>query len=128
MGKANMASSGERRRDKRAPAEVSLTLADRTSEEPVAAATKNLSASGAYVVLDEPLPMFGRYQVHLLLPGSGPDGEVAVEDVEAVAIVVRHDEVPGPEGGTQHYMALYFDRISNEDRERIIEFVDGMYE
>jgi hypothetical protein len=72
--------------------------------------------------------MFGRYQVHLLLPGSGPDGEVAVEDVEAVAIVVRHDEVPGPEGGTQHYMALYFDRISNEDRERIIEFVDGMYE
>ncbi len=118
----------ERRRDRRVDAEVSIALSPPNAHEPVTAATQNLSGSGAYITLEEPLPLFGRYHVHLLLPVTGEDGQPEIEDIEVTAIVVRHNRVEEEDGGVRHCHALYFDNVHPRDRDRIIEFVDTLYE
>jgi c-di-GMP-binding flagellar brake protein YcgR len=117
----------ERRRDRRVDAEISIALSPPNAVEPVTAATRNLSGSGAYITLDEPLPLFGRYHVHLLLPVVGADGQPEIEDIEVTAIVVRHSTLE-EDGALRHCHALYFDNVHPRDRERIIEFVDTLYE
>jgi len=120
--------TGERRREKRAEAEVGLSLSAPETGDLIAASTRNLSGSGAYVVLDEPLPLFSRYRLLLLLPVSGPDATERIEEVEVVAVVVRHDLVEQEAAAPRHCMALYFERISPKDKQTVIEFVDGLCE
>ncbi len=120
------ATGSERRRERRVDTEVGVSIAQPELDAPIVASTRNVSGSGAYIVLDEPLPMFGRYHVHLLFPVLDADGNPGVEDIEVVAIVVRHSLIE--EGGARkHCVALYFDRVSPPDRERIIDFVDATY-
>jgi len=116
----------ERRRERRVDTEVGVSIAQPELDEPIVASTRNVSGSGAYIVMDDPLPMFGRYHVHLLFPVGDADGKPAVEDIEVVAIVVRHSLIEEA-GAKRHCVALYFDRVSPTDRERIIDFVDAAY-
>ena len=67
------------------------------------------------------------YHVHLLLPVVGLDGQPEIEDIEVTAIVVRHSTLE-EDGAPRHCHALYFDNVHPRDRERIIEFVDTLYE
>jgi len=105
-----------------------MSLSSPDTGDLIAASTQNLSGSGAYVLLDDPLPLFSRYRVLLLLPIIGPDEAEGIEEVEAVAVVVRHDPVEQESGPPRHCMALYFERISPRDKEAVIEFVDGLHE
>lgn len=113
----------ERRLERRAPAEVRVSVCREPGGAWLAASSRNLSGSGAYLVLDEPLAVFERLLVRLTLPlSSESDGER--DEIRLSALVVRRDEIE-EEGRTRHCHALYFDRVSPRDRERVNRFVDG---
>jgi hypothetical protein len=90
--------------------------------------TRNISGSGAYLLLSEPLPLFSRYRAHLLIPTIGQEGNADLEDIDTIAIVVRLDTARGAGGDIQYSVALYFERMSPRSRQIVLEYVDSTRE
>jgi hypothetical protein len=107
----------ERRRYRRVRAEVEVHL-ERYEQEPMmltvtGSASKNLSAAGLLIVLDEPVPVPGLVLARFSLPGEA-------DKLEVVARAVRCEQ--GEEG---YYVGLEFLDSGPEETGRIEKYVES---
>jgi c-di-GMP-binding flagellar brake protein YcgR len=106
----------ERRRAPRVAERVTITV--RADGPPVEAETKNLSATGAYCLVDRFVPPMTKLDLRFELPQ--PSGHARVH---CQGVVVRMEPViASPEQGRYH-MAIYFTTLSTRDRQAITRYV-----
>ena len=83
--------------------------------------TRNISRKGAYCLSEKPFPEFARIKITLELSETADDDR---EDLECEGVVVRADGAVNVKGKEMHAFALFFDRMSEEDRCKIDRFVE----
>ena len=83
--------------------------------------TRNISRNGALCLSERDFPEFARIRVTLEL--ETPDAG-AKEDMECEGVVVRSDGKVVVDGREMFAFAIFFDRMSEEDRSRIDHYVD----
>lgn len=83
--------------------------------------TRNISRNGAYCLSELPFPEFARIRITLELsvPESGKK-----EDLLCEGVVVRADGKVTVDGREVYAFAVFFDRMSEEDRRKIEHYVD----
>lgn len=86
----------------------------------VIAETINLSASGAYCMVNKTIPFMT--SLRIILPLIYGNKESQVEYAECEGIVVRVDEV-SPEAGICN-IAIFFNDIEESERKKITDFVE----
>jgi len=108
----------ERRRAPRADIKVPLKI--KRATDVIVASTKNISASGAYIVLDTFVPLNTKLGVTLLIPKAGRG---QLKKVHCHGIVVRNQ--PERKGGAApHYsMAIFFTDIDQGDQRALSDYV-----
>ncbi|MFH1259295.1 MAG: PilZ domain-containing protein [Elusimicrobiota bacterium] len=82
--------------------------------------TKNISAVGAYCIVDRYLAPMTKLAILLLLPFSNGD-KVINKKVNCEGIVVRVDEPR--EGDDKYRIAIYFNEINPRDKKTLTEFL-----
>ena len=117
LGKAR----AERRRAPRADIKVPLKI--KRASDVIEASTKNISASGAYCMLDKFVPLNTKLGVTLLMPKEERGGRGQLKKVQCHGIVVRNQ--PEREGGAApHYsMAIFFTDIDQRDKRELSDYV-----
>ena len=106
----------ERRGAPRSDKDVAMKL--KLGELDTVIHTLNISASGAYCKLDKEVPLMSRVKLVIILPER--EGE---RRIEVTGVVVREHPVV-VNGKTQHYdLAIFFEDISQKDREAIDSYV-----
>lgn len=108
----------ERRKHKRYS--VNLPVVSRHDDDKIEMKTANVSLGGAYCHVDRYLPEMTRLALDIKVPGDGSDGEKD-EWIEAEAVVVRVE--PDRAGGEDYYIALFFTKMSEEDRKKLAEIL-----
>ena len=110
-----MGDNGERRRSKRTDAGLPVELPGG-----VPARALNMSAKGAYCVVDHEIPAFTKLDlvIHVPVRPSEPPITVACSGV-----VVRYDLVTDEAGREQHCTAIYFEWTSSRARQVLEAFV-----
>jgi len=83
--------------------------------------TRNISRNGAYCLSEKPFPEFARINITLELSETEDKN---LEDLECEGVVVRADGAVNVNGKEMHAFALFFDRMSEEDRCKIDCFVE----
>jgi len=83
--------------------------------------TSNISRNGAYCLSERPFPEFARIRVTLEL--CAPDSKQC-EDLLCEGVVVRSDGKVVIEGQELHAFAVFFDRMSEDDRQKIDCYVE----
>jgi len=88
--------------------------------------TIDLSAGGLSCTAPAFLPLMTKMAISLVLPDprrSSPDEGDGHETVNGEAIVVRTDPAAPVEGKTTYRVALFFSRMDDADRRRLLEFL-----
>ena len=105
----------ERRQSPRIAERVPLAITDATTE--LFAETLNVSASGAYCLLDRFIAPMSKLQLRFeLFNGS------RLVKVSCSGVVVRVDPVAGP-NGPRYQTAVFFTELSERNRAAITRFV-----
>jgi hypothetical protein len=111
----------ERRGAPRAP-EKDLAMKLKLGELDTAIYALNISASGAYCKIDKEVPLMSRVKIVIMLPDPEKAGS-PTRRIEVTGVVVREHPVV-VDGKTQHYdLAIFFEDISQKDREAIASYV-----
>ena len=82
--------------------------------------TRNISRNGAYCLCTQPFPEFARIRITLEL--QMPDSDEK-EDLDCEGVVVRADGKTEVSGQEMYGFAVFFDRMSEENREKIEDYV-----
>lgn len=115
MGKQTVVQH-ERRRAPRSPQRVNVGI---VREGRLATCqTEDISTHGIACLFPQELSLFTMYDVTLALSDRKSDR------LETTGVVVRTEPVE-VDGRTQYRVALFFSRISPEDKERLQAFLDG---
>jgi len=86
----------------------------------------DVSASGIYCKVTEAIPLMTRLEIVLALPSKRKSSVATLLHIEGV--VVREHPVVR-EGKIEHYdVAIFFNFLSQKDRERLIKYIDGKIE
>ncbi len=116
MGKQTSVVQHERRRAPRAPERVSVGI---VSDGRVATCqTEDISTHGIACLYPHELSLFTMYDVKLAL------SEKKSDHLETTGVVVRAEPVE-IDGRTQYRVALFFSRISPEDKDRLQQFIEA---
>jgi hypothetical protein len=108
----------ERRKDPRLENNIPLKI--RREGGDVVTQTMNISRSGAYCCVDQPIEPMTKLSVHLLL--SFPKaGKTVTRKISCEGVVVRSE--PAAEGG-KYNIAVFFNDINKRDAECITDYVD----
>ncbi|MDA0838738.1 MAG: PilZ domain-containing protein [Planctomycetota bacterium] len=83
--------------------------------------TRNVSRNGAYCLSEKPFPEFARIKITLEFSETGDE---ILENLDCEGVVVRADGAVNVNGKEMHAFALFFDRMSEEDRCKIDRFVE----
>jgi hypothetical protein len=82
----------------------------------------NISASGAYCKIDKEIPLMSRVKLVIMLPDMDKPGEPE-RKIEVTGVVVREHPVV-IDGKIKHFdLAIFFEDISQKDREAISGYV-----
>jgi len=108
--------SQERRRAPRTAERIAVSISDAASA--FQAETKNLSASGAYCVIDRFIPPMTKLQLQFDLP----DG-TRHTSVRCSGVVVRVDPVVANAERGRYHIAIFFNDLAEKDRAAIGRFV-----
>ncbi|MDP8265570.1 MAG: PilZ domain-containing protein [Candidatus Aceula meridiana] len=110
----------ERRRspriDNNIPLKISLEDFDIVTE------SKNLSASGAYCIVDKELAPMTKLKLQLLIP-SKKKAKTTVKKVCCEGVVVRVKPLPSQE---RFSVAIYFSSIQEKDKKCITQYVETL--
>lgn len=110
----------ERRRFPRIPDE-SVSLRLDTGDFDTITHTLNISESGLYCKLDREIPLMSRVKLVLMVPGAHKDAKQRSLEVEGV-VVREHPVII--DGKVKHYdAAIFFDSLSEKDRELIAHYI-----
>ncbi len=109
-------STPERRRAPRVAERLSLTIGEGKSA--YVAETKNLSASGAYCMLDQFLPPMTKLALQFDLPNGARHVRVACSGV-----VVRVEPLVAHADRGRYQIAVFFTDLTERDRAAIMRFV-----
>jgi hypothetical protein len=109
--------ASERRRAPRIPGRVSLAVTDGGAE--VQAETKDLSASGAYCLMDRFLAPMSKLQLRFELPRAR-SGRTTVR---CAGVVVRVEPVVSEADRGRYHIAIFFTELSERDRSVISRYV-----
>ncbi len=93
-----------------------------TGGETVTAETINLSASGAYCRVDQPIPLMTTLKIILHIPDdSGTDPSPITAD----GVVVRTEaDISDISLQNEYNIAIFFNEIDEPDRARLIAYVN----
>lgn len=107
------------RPERRAAPRVSVNVPGEIIDGPeaIALSSINLSANGILCETPRALPVFGRYRIEIEVPGGHRTNRT--KRIAADAVVVRTEET----AGGHHRAALFFERISADDRAVLERFV-----
>lgn len=108
--------SSERRRAPRVAERVKVTV--HGDGPPLEAETKNLSATGAYCLVDRFVPPMTKLDLRFELPQ--PSGHARVH---CAGVVVRMDPVITQADRGRYHMAIYFTALSARNRQAITRYV-----
>jgi len=113
----------DRRAHPRAQADVpaQVVLTD-DNQEPVTAQTVNLSGSGVYLVLPEPIEAGTRLLISLIIPMRS-EGEVRNHFFDFEGVVVRNEGPCEEEDSERYYVAVHFTGARDKDKELIDRFI-----
>lgn len=109
----------ERRSAPRVPAQHPVLMETQEPGTPGAiihSDTDDLSAAAFRCVCDQALPPFARVEVVIKLPDSAPDQPGDSVSIECDGIVVRREDVEGPEGSARYRVAVFLDHTTPEQR------------
>jgi hypothetical protein len=110
----------ERRSAPRA-ADKNVSMKFKLGELDTAIHTLNISSSGAYCKTDKEIPIMSRVKLIIMLPD--PKHGEPDRRIEVTGVVVREHPVL-VSGKIDHYdLAIFFEDISQKDREAISNFV-----
>jgi len=110
----------ERRARPRARADVPAQVVLTDDQEPMTAQTVNLSGSGVYLALPQPIPTGTRLLISLIIPMQDR-GEIDNHFFDFEGVVVRNE---GPkEDDGRYYVAVHFTGAPQGDKEMIDRFV-----
>lgn len=123
-----MAAGGDdRRRAPRVFARLTLSSVPEGSDASFAMETVDISASGAYCLVDRFVPLMTRVNLSMDLPENphGHAAEAACVTVRAEGIVVRVEQ--NAEGnGAAYRLALFFSALEGDGRSRLEDFVRSL--
>ncbi len=97
-----------------------------SSREAVELETIDLSAGGLSCTAPAFLPLMTKMAISLVLPDprpSAPDDRDGHETVNGEAVVVRTEPDAPVEGRTTYRVALFFSRMDDADRRRLLDFL-----
>ncbi len=118
-----MSRSNDERRHPRVAQRVRVRS---SSREAVELETVDLSAGGLSCTAPAFLPLMTKMSVSLVLPEprlSGSDEKNGHETVNGEAVVVRTDPPTPVEGQATYRVALFFSRMDDADRRRLLDFL-----
>lgn len=104
----------ERRRTPRVPHQAALSIVN--PRQVIQAQTLDLSASGVCCLLNQPVPLMTKFQLHFTLPR-------AEEPVRCSGVVVRIEPHRRQDNGLGYEAAIFFSDLSDNDRKAINAFV-----
>jgi len=108
----------ERRRAPRADIKVPLKI--KRARDVIVGSTKNISASGAYIMLDTFVPLNTKLNVTLLIPKAGRGQP---KKVQCRGIVVRNRPERGGAAAPHYSMAIFFTDIDQRDQRALSDYV-----
>lgn len=116
----------ERRRAPRTETRLMVRKIHKEEEEPdtqisIFCETRNISRNGAYCISERYFPEFARIRICMELPDQPGSG---TSELECEGVVVRSDGKRTIDGKDVYCFAVFFDRMSEEDRQRIDRFVE----
>ena len=84
--------------------------------------TLNISASGVYCKVDRELPLMSRVKLMLMIPEKSGSRDDAAK-IDVTGVVVREHPVI-VDGEIKHYdVAIFFDALTERDKETISQYV-----
>ena len=83
--------------------------------------TLNISASGVYCKLDRGIPLMSRVKLMLVVPNRS--GGEASKQIEVSGVVVREHPVIIDGQVKHHDIAIFFDGLTERDKEAISQYV-----
>ncbi len=84
--------------------------------------TKNICCNGAYCTVDRFIPYMTRFEVLMILPSIEKEEEYPSQQVRCEGVVVRVEEELSQKEKAYN-IAIYFDRIKEEEKQKIRDFV-----
>jgi len=111
----------DRRANPRVRADVPVQVVSTDEQDAMTAQAVNLSGSGVYLMLPEPIPTGTRLLISLIIPFQS-QGKVDNRFFDFEGVVVRNEGAKGEEKG-RYYVAVYFAGARRGDKETIDRFV-----
>jgi hypothetical protein len=116
-----MGQNQEKRKYPRVQSDLSLKL--RHDDSDIITKAENISISGVYCKSAKPIPLMSKIRILLLLPKNRQDLK-PTKKIETTGVVVREHPVI-VEGKIMHYdVAIFFDSLSEKEKEQISEHVN----
>ncbi len=115
-------SSQDRRRDPRLSNNIPIRIS--RDEGDMVTETGNISRSGLYCKVDRYIEPMTKLKLNLLLP-IRKNGKDVSRQVVAEGVVVRAEQIGDTES---HYVAIFFNDISQRDAESIADYVSSYME
>lgn len=107
--------------------EAFLPLKITSADYDIVTETKNISASGAYCTVDEPLPLMTKLSIIILLPfkhNSGGERGKNIKKINCGGAVVRKETVRD-NGKHLYRVGIFFNEISDKDRKVIVSYINS---
>ena len=113
----------ERRKDKRLDRVLPLKLSD--PEFDVLTETRNISASGAYCLVDKALPLMTKLSIVILITNTKSKTK-EVKKICCQGVVVRQQTVV--ENNKEcHYVGIFFSDITDKDRRCLVNYINSFF-
>ncbi|MFH1771222.1 MAG: PilZ domain-containing protein [Candidatus Omnitrophota bacterium] len=113
----------ERRKYSRIQEKLAAKISNQNFD--VVTETKNISANGAYCLIDVPIEPMSKLQVTLLIPAKTKNKKNrSIKKVCLNAVAVRTDKVKD-NGKHHYYLAIYFNEISDRDRKVLLSYINS---
>ncbi|MEJ2744152.1 MAG: PilZ domain-containing protein [bacterium] len=119
--RASRKESAERRRAPRAAVEVPVKI--KQAKGVIEASTKNISASGAYCMLNTFVPLNAELGVTLLIPREEPSGQQQLKKLKCHGIVVRNEAERETAEAPHYGMAICFTDLGRRDERELKDYV-----
>ena len=111
-------SSNERRREPRLENNIPVKICQEGGD--LVTETLNISRSGAYCCVNQPITLMTKLKIHLLL--SFPKGKKSgIKKISCEGVIVRSE--PAFDDG-KYNIAIFFSEIAQRDAEYITDYVD----
>ena len=83
----------------------------------------DVSASGVYCKITEPIPLMTRLEIVLAIPGKRDPSVPTLLHIEGV-VVREHPVIKN--GKTEHYdVAIFFNFLTPKDREKLVNYINS---